>query len=95
MGCTAETSLFEAYSGKTVIPLQSETLFLGKVEVDQNPSITSQEWREQQGQDKTILEIRDLLQNKKLSQQKGHNDASVKMKTMLRHRHQFTLQMVS
>ena len=35
-GCTAETSLFEAYSGKTMIPPQSDTLFLDKVEVSQN-----------------------------------------------------------
>ena len=40
MGCTAETSLFEAYSGETiwakgfqVISPQTDTLFLGKVEV--------------------------------------------------------------
>ena len=53
MGCTAETSLFETYLGKTVqakrfgiISPQTDTLFLGKVEVDQNPSITNQEWRE-------------------------------------------------
>ena len=93
-GCTEETSLFEAYSGKTAIPPQSETLFLGKVEVDQNPSIINQEWREQQRQDKTLTEIRDLLQHKKLSQWKGYNDDSVEMKTMLRHRHQFTLRNV-
>ena len=43
MCCTAGTSLFEAYSGKTMIPPQSETLILVKVEVDQNPSITNQE----------------------------------------------------
>ena len=29
MGCTTETSLFEAYSGKTVIPPHKDTLFLG------------------------------------------------------------------
>ena len=55
--CTAETFLFEAYSGKTVIPPQSESLFLGKLQVDLNPSITNQEWREQQRQDKTFAEI--------------------------------------
>ena len=32
-----------------------------------------------------------LLQSKKLSQQKGHNDDSVEMKTMLRQKHQFIL----
>ena len=68
--CTAETSLFEAYSGKTVIPPHSETLFLGKVEVDKTLPLLIQEWREQQRQDKTISEIKDLLQNKKLNQQK-------------------------
>ena len=73
-GCTAETSLFEANSGKTVqakgfqvIPSQEDTLLLGKVEVNQNSSITKQEWIKQQSQDKTIAEIRDLLQSKKLS----------------------------
>ena len=68
MGCTAETSLFEAYSGKTVIPSLSDTSFLDKVEVNQNPSITNWEWRQQQRQDRTISEIIDLLQNEKLSQ---------------------------
>ena len=73
-GCTAKTSLFEAHSGKTVqakgfqvIPSQEDTLLLGKVEVNQNSSITKQEWIKQQSQDKTIAEIRDLLQSKKLS----------------------------
>ena len=42
MGCTTETSLSEAYSVKTVIPPQSDTLFLGKVEVYQNPPIIKQ-----------------------------------------------------
>ena len=67
-GCTAETSLFEACSGKTVqakgfqvISYQEDTFFLCKVEVDQTPSITKQEWIKQQSQDKTIAEIRDLL----------------------------------
>ena len=57
-GCTTETSSFEAYSGKTVhakgyhvISLQKDTLFLGRLEVDQNPSITNQEWIKQQSQD--------------------------------------------
>ena len=49
--CTVETSLFEAYSGKMVkvnvfqgVSPQENTLFLGKVEVDQILSITKQEW---------------------------------------------------
>ena len=97
-GCTAETSLFEAYSGKTVqakefqvISSQEDILFLDKVEVDQNPSITKQEWIKQQSQGKTTAEITDLLWSKKLSQQKGHKDDSVKIKTMLRHKQQFIL----
>ena len=53
--------------GSQMMSPQTDTLFLGKVEVDQSPLITNQEWREQQSQDKTILEIRDLLQNKKPS----------------------------
>ena len=75
MGCTTETSLFEAYLGKTIqaegfqmISPQTDTLFLGNVEVDQNPPFTNHEWREQQSEDKTILEIRDLFQSKQLSQ---------------------------
>ena len=71
-GCAAETFLFEAYSGKMVqakgfqvISSQDNTLFLGKVEVDQTPSITKQEWIKQQSQDKTIMEIRHLLLSKK------------------------------
>ena len=74
-GCTAETSLFEAYPGKTVqakgfqiISPQKDILFLGKVEVDQNLPITSQECIKQQSQDKTFAKIRDSLQSKKLSQ---------------------------
>ena len=51
-----------------MISPQKDTLFFGKVEVNQNPPITNQEWREQQCQDKTIAEIRDLLQSKVLSQ---------------------------
>ena len=66
--CTSETSLFEVYSGKTVIPPWKDPLFLGSVEVNQNHPITNQEWREQQNQDMTIAEIKDLLQSKKLSQ---------------------------
>ena len=49
MVCTAKTSLFETYSGKMVqdrgfqvIFSQENTLFLGKVEIDQTPSITKQ-----------------------------------------------------
>ena len=68
MGCTTETPLIEAYVGKTVIPLQKDTLFCGKVRIDQNPQITNQEWREQQNQEKTIVEIKYLPQSKKLSQ---------------------------
>ena len=75
MGCTAETSLFEAFSGKTVqakefqvISSQEDTLFLGNVEVDQTPSITKEDCIKQQSQDKTIAEIIDLLPSKKLSQ---------------------------
>ena len=40
-----------------MISCQEDTLFLDKVEVDQTPSITKQEWIKQQGQDKTIMEI--------------------------------------
>ena len=50
MGCTAETSLFEVYSGKTaqakgfqVISSQGDSLFLDKVEIDQPPSYTKKE----------------------------------------------------
>ena len=89
MGCTTETPLIEAYAGKTVISPQKGNLFCGKVGIDQNYAITSQEWREWQNQDKTITEIRILLQSKKLSQWKGHNNDSEEMKTMLRHKHQF------
>ena len=67
MGCTTETPLTEAYVGKTVISLQKDTLFCVKVGIDQKPPVINQEWREQQGQDTTMAEIRDLLQNKKLS----------------------------
>ena len=56
-----------------VISLQNNTLFCSKVGIDQNPTMTNQEWREQQNQDKTIMEIKNLLQSKKLGQQKGHN----------------------
>ena len=51
-----------------MVSSQEDTLFLSKVEVDQIPSITEKEWIKQQGQDKTIAEIRDLLLNKELSQ---------------------------
>ena len=54
--------------GFQVISSQEETLFLGNVEVDQTHSITKQEWIKQQSQDRTIVEIGDLLMNKKLSQ---------------------------
>ena len=37
------------------------------------------------------MEIKNLLQSKKLSQQKGHNTDSEEMKTMLRYKHQFVL----
>ena len=73
--------------GKTVIYLQNNTLFCSKVGINQNPPITNQEWRGWQNQDKTIVEIKNLLQSKKLSQQKGHNGDSEEMKTMLRHKH--------
>ena len=52
----------------TVIPPQKDTLLCGKVGMDQNPPITNQEWREWQNQDKTIAEIKNLLQGRKLSQ---------------------------
>ena len=71
MGCTTETPLFEAYSGKTVIPPQKDTLFCGKMEIDQTTPITNQEWRERQNQDKNIAEIKNLLQSKKLESMKG------------------------
>ena len=74
-----------------MIPSQEDISFFGKVEVNQNSSITKQEWTNQQSQDKTIVEIRDLLQSKKLIQWKGHTDDSVEMKTMLRHKQQFIL----
>ena len=74
-----------------MISSQKDTLFLGKVEVDQNPSITKQKWIKQQSQNNTIAEIRNLLQNKKLIQHKGHTNDSVEMKTMLRHKQQFIL----
>ena len=61
------------------------------MEVDQNPPITNQVQREEQGQDKTISEFRDLLQSKKRSQWKGHNGESVEMKIMLRYKQQFIL----
>ena len=54
--------------GFQVISSEEDTLFLGKVEVDQTLSITKQKWRKQQSHDKTITEIRDLLLSKKLSQ---------------------------
>ena len=65
MGCTTETPLIEAYIGKTVIPPQRDTLFCGKMGIDQNPPITNQEWRKWQDQDKIIVEIKNLLQSKK------------------------------
>ena len=37
-----------------MIPPQTDTLFLGEVQVDQNLPITNQDQREQQSQDKTI-----------------------------------------
>ena len=74
-----------------MISPQEDTLFLGKVKVNQSPSITNQEWIQQQSQDKTIGKIRDLLQSKKLSQCKGHTDDSIEMKAMLRHKQQFIL----
>ena len=74
-----------------MISPQKDTLFCGKVGIDQNPPITNQEWREPKNQDKTIVEIKILLQSKNLSQQKGHNNDSKEMKTMLRHKHQFIL----
>ena len=73
--CTVETTLFEAYSQKMVqakgfqvISSQEDTLFLGKVEIDQTPSITKQEWIKQKCQDQTIAEIRDLFLREKLHQ---------------------------
>ena len=74
-----------------MISLQNNTLFCNKVRIDQNPPITDQELREWQIQAKTIVEIKNLLQNKKLSQQKGHTSDSEEMKTMLRHKNQFFL----
>ena len=79
MGCTTKPPLIDVYVVKTVIPSQKDTLFCGKVVIDPNPPITNQEWREWQNQDKTIAE------SKKLSQQKGHNNDSEEVKTMLRH----------
>ena len=76
---------------KTVISLQIDTLFCSKVGIEQNPTISCQEWRELQNQDKTITGIKNLLQSKKLGQQKGHNGDSEEMKTMLRHKHQVIL----
>ena len=91
VGCTTETPLIEAYVGKMVISPENNTLFYSEVGTDQNPPITNQEWREQQNQDKTIVEIKNLLQSKKLSQLKGHKSDLEEMKTMLRHKHQFIL----
>ena len=61
MGSTAETSLFEAYSGKTVQAKGFQMIFnrqalysLVKWEVDQNLLIANQDWIEQQSHDKTI-----------------------------------------
>ena len=71
MGCTTETPIIEAYSGKTVIPPQKDTLFCVKMEIDQTPLITNQEWRERQKQEKNIAEIKNLLQSKKLESVKG------------------------
>ena len=51
MDCTTETPLIEAYTGKTVIPPQKDTLFCGKVGSEQNSPITNQEWGEWQNQD--------------------------------------------
>ena len=67
-GCITETPLIEAYAGKTVISLQKDTLFCGKVGINENPPITNQEWREWQNQDKIIAEIKNLPQSKKLHQ---------------------------
>ena len=41
-GCTTKKTFFEAYSGKTVIPPQKDTLFCGIMGIDQNPPITNQ-----------------------------------------------------
>ena len=68
MGCTTKTPLFEAYSGKSVIPPQKDTLFCDKAGIDQNLPITNEDWREWQNQDKIIVKIKNLLQGKKLSQ---------------------------
>ena len=57
MGNT-KTLLFEAYSGKTVIHPQKDTLFCGKVGIDQNPPITNKGQKEWHNQDKTIAEIK-------------------------------------
>ena len=45
-----------------MIPLHKDTLLCGKVGIDHNPLITNQEWREWKNQDKTIVEIKNLLQ---------------------------------
>ena len=50
-----------------VIPPQ-DTLFFDEVKVEQNSPITNQEWSKQQNQDKTIAEIKDILESKKHSQ---------------------------
>ena len=47
--------------GFQVISSQEDTLFLDKMEVDQTPTITKQEWRKQQSQDKTIAEIKRFI----------------------------------
>ena len=43
------------------IPPQKDNLFCGKVGIDQNSPITNQKWREQQNQDKTIVESKNLI----------------------------------
>ena len=77
--------------GFQVISSPEDTLSLGKVKVDQTPSITKQECIKQQSHDKAPAEIRDILPNKRLSQQKGHKNDSLQMRTMLRHKQQFLL----
>ena len=67
-GCTTEISLIEAYVGKAVIPPQENTS--SKTDIDQDSLIMNQEWKEQQNKDENIVEIVNLLKDKKLSQQK-------------------------
>ena len=51
-----------------MISPQKDTSICGKVGIDQNPPITNQEWREQQNEDRTIAEIKNLIQSKKMGQ---------------------------